>query len=60
MRHTKLFLRSLLLALLVADALTVSAQGISVASLRRLDNDLTANIAGTMMKDQNGDVAALI
>ena len=60
MRHTKLFLRSLLLALLVADALTVSAQGISVESFRRLDNDLTANIAGTMMKDQNGEVAALI
>ena len=60
MSHTKLFLRFLLLALLVADALTVSAQGISVASFRRLDNDLTANIAGTMMKDQNGEVAALI
>ena len=60
MRHSKLFLRFLLLALLVADALTVSAQGISVASFRRLDNDLTANIAGTMEKDQNGDVAALI
>ena len=60
MRHTKLFLRFLLLALLVADALIVSAQGISVASFRRLDNDLTANIAGTMMKDQNGEVAALI
>ena len=60
MSHTKHFLRFLLLSLLVADALTVSAQGISVASFRRLDNDLTANIAGTMMKDQNGDVAALI
>ncbi len=60
MRHTKHFLRFLLLALLVADALTVSAQGISVESFRRLDNDLTANIAGTMMKDQNGEVAALI
>lgn len=60
MRHTKLFLRFLLLGLLLFDALNVSAQGISVASFRRLDNDLTANIAGTMMKDQNGEVAALI
>ncbi|MGM9811707.1 MAG: SUMF1/EgtB/PvdO family nonheme iron enzyme [Muribaculaceae bacterium] len=50
----------MLLGLLLFDALIVSAQGISVASFRRLDNDLTANIAGTMMKDQNGDVAALI
>ena len=60
MRHSKLFLRFLLLGLLLFDALIVSAQGISVASFRRLDNDLTANIAGTMMKDQNGEVAALI
>lgn len=43
MSHSKLFLRFLLLVLLVADALTVSAQGLSVASFRRLDNDLTAN-----------------
>ena len=43
MSHSKLFLRFLLLVLLVADALTMSAQGISVASFRRLDNDLTAN-----------------
>ena len=60
MSHTKHFLRFLLLGLLLFDALNVSAQGISVASFRRLDNDLTANIAGTMMKDQNGEVAALI
>ena len=60
MSHTKHFLRFLLLGLLLFDALIVSAQGISVASFRRLDNDLTANIAGTMMKDQNGEVAALI
>lgn len=38
----------------------LSAQGISVTSFKPLPNDLTANLAGTMVKDQNGEVAALI
>ena len=41
-------------------ALMVDAQSISVSSFRLLENDLDANTAGTMEKDQNGDVAALI
>ena len=38
----------------------LSAQDISVASFRLLENDLTANTYGTMETDQNGEVAALI
>lgn len=44
--------------LLIAVAL--GAQSLSVESFRLLDNDLTANTAGAMKRDQNGDVAALI
>lgn len=40
--------------------LAASAQNISVASFRLLENDLTANTQGTMERDQNGEVAALI
>ena len=36
------------------------AQNISVASFKLLDSDLTANTTGTMERDQNGEVAALI
>lgn len=36
------------------------AQTLSVESFKALDNDLTANTAGTMKRDQNGNVAALI
>lgn len=35
-------------------------QSISVSSFGLLDNDLTANTAGTLEKDQNGETAALI
>ena len=38
----------------------IGAQNISVSSFRLLENDLDANTAGTMEKDQNGEVAALI
>ena len=38
----------------------LSAQGISVTSFKPLPDDLTANLAGTQVKDQNGEVAALI
>ena len=41
-------------------ALTLGAQNISVSSFRLLETDLTANTAGTMEQDQNGEVAALI
>ena len=36
------------------------AQTISISSFRLLESDLTANTMGTMEKDQNGEVAALI
>ena len=36
------------------------SQSISVATFRQLNSDLTANTAGTLEKDQNGEVAALI
>ncbi len=37
-----------------------SAQTISVSSFKLLETDLTANTAGTMEMDQNGETAALI
>lgn len=36
------------------------AQSISVSNFKLLDTDLTANTAGTMEQDQNGETAALI
>ena len=36
------------------------SQSISVSSFKLLESDLTANTAGTIEKDQNGEVAALI
>lgn len=36
------------------------AQNISVKSFRLLETDLTANMAGTMKRDQNNEVSALI
>ncbi|MGM9836144.1 MAG: hypothetical protein ACI30L_05295, partial [Muribaculaceae bacterium] len=44
----------------LATCLGVWAQTLSVTSFKPLDNDLTANLAGTQVKDQNGEVAALI
>ena len=38
----------------------VVAQSISVSSFKLLESDLTANTTGTMERDQNGEVAALI
>ena len=35
-------------------------QNISISSFKLLDKDLTANTAGTMEVDQNGETAALI
>ncbi|MGM9813062.1 MAG: PEGA domain-containing protein, partial [Muribaculaceae bacterium] len=50
---------TLLLSLLMCGMAAV-AQSLSVTSFKPLPNDLTANNAGTMVKDQNGEVAALI
>ena len=36
------------------------SQTISVSSFKLLETDLTANTAGTIEKDQNGETAALI
>ena len=44
----------------MALPLCVGAQEISVSSFRVLESDLTANTTGTMERDQNGEVAALI
>ena len=44
----------------LATCLGAWAQTLSVTSFKPLDNDLTANLAGTQVKDQNGEVAALI
>lgn len=49
-----------LFALLMFCSTVVSAQNIEVASFKLLDSDLTANITGTMERDQNGEIAALI
>ena len=49
-----------LLLLFILCGTFVSAQNISVTSFKLLENDLTANTAGTMERDQNGEVAALI
>ena len=49
-----------LLLILVFIVTSVFSQSISVKSFRLLENDLTANTAGTMEKDQNGETAALI
>ena len=54
----KQFLFALIAAL--AACMGAWAQGISVTSFKPLPDDLTANIAGSMEKDQNGEVAALI
>lgn len=45
---------------LIICCMSAAAQTLSVTSFKPLPNDLTANIAGTMEKDQNGEVAALI
>ena len=52
--------RLLLNLLLFFPFIGLQAQTLSVESFRLLENDLAANTQGTMMRDQNGDVAALI
>ncbi len=41
-------------------SLHANGQSISVSSFKLIENDLTANTAGTMERDQNGETAALI
>ena len=48
------------LFLFILSSLFICAQNLSVESFKLLENDLTANTQGTMMRDQNGEVAALI
>ena len=52
--------RILTIALMLVCTSLIGAQNISVSSFKLLENDLDANTAGTMEKDQNGEVAALI
>lgn len=53
-------LRNIITFLFICCAQIVLAQNISVSSFKLLENDLTANTTGTIERDQNGDVAALI
>ena len=53
-------LRNILALLFICCAQVVVAQSISVSSFKLLETDLTANTTGTMERDQNGEVAALI
>ena len=53
-------MRKILLILFAFWLIPGFAQNISVSSFKSLDTDLTANTAGTMEKDQNGETAALI
>ena len=52
--------RVLTIIIMLVCTLMTKAQGIDVSSFKLLVNDLDANTTGTMEKDQNGDVAALI
>lgn len=52
--------RILMTFLMLVFTLTIWAQSINVSSFKLLENDLDANTAGTIEKDQNGEVAALI
>ena len=52
--------RLLIIVNMLIGVLVLEAQNISVSSFRLLETDLTANTAGTIEHDQNGEVAALI
>ena len=53
-------IRNIILIYVLFLPLMVKAQNISVVSFKLLENDLTANTTGTIERDQNGEVAALI
>ena len=50
----------LLMFLLNLSVLSLEGQSITISSFKLLETDLTANTAGTMEQDQNGETAALI
>ena len=50
----------IIIALLLGIVFRAESQNINISSFKILDSDLTANTAGTMEHDQNGEVAALI
>lgn len=52
--------RIVLFGVCASISLFIYGQSISVSSFKLLDSDLTANTAGTMETDQNGETAALI
>ena len=52
--------RWMMMLLIVFCQAIAMAQNISVASFKLMESDLTANTTGTMERDQNGEVAALI
>lgn len=52
--------RLLVIVNMLIGVLILEAQNISVSSFRLLETDLTANTYGTIERDQNGEVAALI
>ena len=59
--HLREYMRTIVFSILFFLSLAgLSAQSISVKSFRLLETDLTANMAGTMKRDQNNEVAALI
>ena len=53
-------MRKSIILLLFFFNITVFGQNLSISSFKLLDTDLTANTAGTMEQDQNGETAALI
>ena len=52
--------RMMMFMLLMLITLATHAQGIAVEKFEAVPNDLTANLQGTQVLDQNGDVCALI
>lgn len=52
--------RFITIALMLVSTQMIGAQNIDVSSFRLLENDLDANTIGTLEKDQNGEIAALI
>ncbi|MCI6461408.1 MAG: formylglycine-generating enzyme family protein [Prevotella sp.] len=52
--------RMMMLVLLLLTSLTIYSQGIAVEKFEAAPEDLTANLQGTQVLDQNGDVCALI
>ena len=60
MKNTLRIFLCILLIINCLSTLELAAQSIAVSSFRALENDLTANTYGTMQKDHNGEISALI